>query len=621
MPPEKAEMTDAAPLPGGSDEGTAEHRSTGPLRLGVNLMPLTLASGGMRQYVLQLLPWLLRLSPHRLVLFHGLSAQPSVAGLLRRLGPAQRRRVAAVELRLQDDLFAHAGCFDVLFSPLNGLAPDLLDRPTLTTLADVQEQFFPHYFTPTQLADRARHYPRSARAATVLLTISDFSRRSICAAFGVPADKVRVTHLAANDEIVAAPAEWPAALEPLPARYVFYPANLYPHKGHRTLLDALRLLNHERRLDVSCVLTGQPAEPGIDLRQEIAARSLERKVRWLGHVAAAALRHLYENAVALAFPSQFEGFGMPLVEAMLCGCPVIAAPVASVPEVVGDAALLVQPSAEAFADSIARVLTEPALADDLRRRGRAQAARFQAARLAEQTLDAIDLAVRRFRAERATGGPAVSFVVRVRRGGRALVRALASLAFEALEHDEVLLLAEPARLGPEARALADNLGMVRFLGARGDWLSRVRHEVVCILDEGQRLVEGATASALAALAADPEARAVVGEVLALGRDNRITSCCYRPALPWSKNPPPSAAVFWSRALLAEHRAMLPRRRWTGAVLERAGGAVGVLYRSVACGKGRGRLARVKAAGRALVRRLPSWLQGPMRGLYRQLRAG
>src|SRR5438552_2367280 len=83
----------------------------------------------------------------------------------------------------------------------------------------------PSASTPDQPDKRALHYPRSARAATVLLTISEFSRRSICAAFGVPAGKVRVTHLAPNDEIVDARAEWPAALgEPLPARYVFYPA-------------------------------------------------------------------------------------------------------------------------------------------------------------------------------------------------------------------------------------------------------------------------------------------------------------------------------------------------------------------------------------------------------------
>src|SRR6516165_6323961 len=85
------------------------------LRIGVNLCPLSLGGGGMRQYVLQLLPWLLRLSPHRLLLFHGLSAQPSLASMLRRLTLSERSRVQPIFLNNQEQIFARAGEFDVLF--------------------------------------------------------------------------------------------------------------------------------------------------------------------------------------------------------------------------------------------------------------------------------------------------------------------------------------------------------------------------------------------------------------------------------------------------------------------------------------------------------------------------
>src|SRR5262249_46299369 len=153
---------------------------------------------------LQLIPWLVRLSGHTLQLFHGPHGQPSVASALRSLSPPERRRVEAVEVGTEDDIFAHSGRFDVYFCPLNRLAPRLLDRPTLPTLPDVQELFFPEYFTPEQLADRRAHYPFLARAVTLLLTISEYSKGTICDRLGVSPDKVRVTYLGPNDDLAHA---------------------------------------------------------------------------------------------------------------------------------------------------------------------------------------------------------------------------------------------------------------------------------------------------------------------------------------------------------------------------------------------------------------------------------
>ncbi len=260
--------------------------------------------------------------------------------------------------------------FDVFFCPLNCLAPDLLDRPTVATLADIQERFFPNYFTPLERQIRAELYPHTAHAATILLTISQFSKDSICSAFGVPPEKVVVTPLSPG--VVDVEADGPASLPPLPGKYFFYPANLYPHKDHILLLDALRLLR-DRGVDCACVLTGQPVQPGIDIQRETATRGLDDRVTWLGHVSAAAVRRLYEGAAALAFPSQFEGFGLPLVEAMACGCPVVATPAGSIPEVAGDAALLVAGTAEAFADALQRVWIDTGLRADSIARGRVRA--------------------------------------------------------------------------------------------------------------------------------------------------------------------------------------------------------------------------------------------------------
>jgi glycosyltransferase involved in cell wall biosynthesis len=600
-------------------------------RIGINLSGLTLGGGGMRQYVLQLLPWLLRLSAHRFVVFYHLQGWPSLASLLRRLSPEQRGRLELVEVHRQEDVFAHAGRFDVYFSPLNGFGPDLLDRPTLSTIADVQEQFFPHYFTAESLGHRAAIYPHTAHAVTTLLTISEFSRESICKAFGVPPAKVRAVHLAPNDDLVAAPPRWPAELGEPPGRFVFYPANLYPHKNHAALLDALALLR-ERGIECECVLTGRPAEPGIDLNAEVARRHLAGRVRWLGHVAGPTLRWLYENAVVLCFPSQFEGFGMPLVEAMLCGCPVVANPSSSVPEICGGAALLVPASGEAYADAVAALLADPAMRDELVARGRTRAQHFSARRLAEETLHAIEDAVAGFHPPRPTGAGAgtLTFVVRPRAGGRALVETLTSVAFEAEEHDEVLVTAEPGQLDGAARTLCANLGIVRFVPPGGaGWLMEVNREQVWVLDEGRQVCEGAARAALAALAAEPAAPAVVGEVLWRAGGGALAGAAYLPPRvgePRQWHDPPACAVVWRTAFLRGHGGTPAADRPAAALGGDPGGLP--LYRTLATAPAPatappppGFRGLVGATGKALVRRMPGWVRRPLRGLYHRVARG
>jgi glycosyltransferase involved in cell wall biosynthesis len=557
--------------------------------------------------------------------------------MLRRLAPDLRRRVRPVPIENQEAIYAHAHRFDVFFCPLNALMPDLLDRPTLATLADVQEQFFPQYFTQEQLTTRGWLYPRTARASTILFTLSEFSKQSICEKFGVAPDKVHVAYLAPDDEDLHAAPEWPGHLPPLPERFVFYPANLYPHKNHEMLLQAVRILR-DRGSDCGCVLTGHPTHPGTPIEERIAAHGLRDRVFWLGHVAPGALRYLYEHAVALCFPSQFEGFGMPLVEAMHCGCPVLASPVASIPEVVGDAGLLVQPSAPAFADAVMRLLAEPRLREELAAKGRARAERFTARALAETTLRGIDYAITRFTGfhhNKATRSR-VSYVVRVYAGGPALARTLASLCYELRDHDEILVIGERRRMDAAVLALCDNLEAVRFLPP-GNWIDAVGNETVCYFREGDHLREGASQAALAAFAESPGWQAVVGEALAVDARGRYVAGRFVPP----RSPQqlqgiavPPATVFWRRSFLQKHGGMLSPRFRAGPVLALAGGAVRLLERTLAAvetvvearydgpGLARrlvgslGRAARrFPSARRAVIKLLPRRLEAALRGWY------
>ncbi|HEY2943210.1 MAG TPA: glycosyltransferase family 1 protein, partial [Vicinamibacteria bacterium] len=159
--------------------------------------------------------------------------------------------------------------------------------------------------------------------------------------------------------------------------YLFFPAHTWPHKNHRAAVEALRLLRDRHGLRMRLVCSGNPrqAQPALDA--QIAAAGLEAQVRFLGYCPPADMPSLYRGAAALVFPSLFEGFGMPVLEAMASGCPVVCANRTSLPEVAGDAALLVDPEDhEALAEALRRVSTDADLRADLRARGLAHAARF-----------------------------------------------------------------------------------------------------------------------------------------------------------------------------------------------------------------------------------------------------
>jgi glycosyltransferase involved in cell wall biosynthesis len=528
----------------------------------------------MRHYIMQLIPWLLRLSEHELTIFFTVQGQPSLARVLCSLSLAELRRVQLIEIDDQEQIFRHAHDFDVYFCPLNGFAPGLLDRPTLGTLADIQDQFFPQYFTAQQLELRKQLYPYMARAVTTLLTISEFSKRCICDAFGIPDSKVQVTYLAPSDDVLHAKPQWPSYLPSLPDRYVFYPANLYPHKNHELLLQSIRVLRDQYGIDCACVMTGHEASPGVAISERIEAHGLRGHARWLGYVPPAALRYLYTNAEALAFPSRFEGFGMPLVEAMLCDCPIVATPTTCIPEIVGDAALLAEGTEKEFAAALARVLREKAERRRLIENGRERLKLFNARSMAEATLRAIEDAPARFMGpSRTVSEPAISFVVCPSAGDASFTRTLASLAYEARDHDEILVLAEPHELSPKAVAFCDNLGTARFLTSvkkAGNWIEDVRHDLVCYLREGETLCRGACRAVQEAFAESASCQAVVGQAIEVDGHGRCVKNRFVPTdapIKIMGRMIPPAAVFWRRAFVQSKRDLLEKELWTNWLLQ------------------------------------------------------
>jgi glycosyltransferase involved in cell wall biosynthesis len=238
---------------------------------------------------------------------------------------------------------------DALHFPLSVMLPPVSKPPAVTSVLDVQHEFFPEFFPRAEVAYRRVAYLRTVRRSRLVITISEHAAATIRERLAVPRTKLRPIHLGIEHE----------RFRPGPEEredFLLYPARPWPHKNHARLFEAMKLLP-ELRL----VLTGYdgPVPEGVES---------------LGRVSSDELASLYRRAAALVFPSLYEGFGQPPLEAMACGCPVACSDRASLPEVVGDAARLFDPeSPEAIAAAVRDVLAAP---EEWRARGLARAAGF-----------------------------------------------------------------------------------------------------------------------------------------------------------------------------------------------------------------------------------------------------
>ena len=242
-------------------------------------------------------------------------------------------------------IYAYRDEFDLYFGPLNNLRPRIYDRPTVGLLLDIQEQYFPQYFTSSELIARREAYPELCRAATTVVTISHFCRRSFMEKFGIDGSKIEVIPAAPQHHLLGEDASADEAWQgpPPAAPYFFYPANFYAHKNHALLLDAIEKLTIGGQWSFHVVFVGAEPPAGYPLRREISRRNLGQRCHVLSNLSAGQMRFLYRNALAVVLPTMFEGFGMPAVEAMACGCPLICSDIDALREVAADHALYFQP--------------------------------------------------------------------------------------------------------------------------------------------------------------------------------------------------------------------------------------------------------------------------------------
>jgi glycosyltransferase involved in cell wall biosynthesis len=363
------------------------------VRIGVNCFLLQPHIGGLRQYFVTLFRELLTGDDDNEYVFFWYRHN---AEELEQLG-TDRWQKHAVLLDDQPQVLAHLDRIDLYFCPLSVLYPRPFPRPTVMTLVDIQEVFYPQFFTPADLYLRALHFPISTRMADRVITTSEFSRQTLLEHHRLPPTRVKVVYLCADERYARGDAVGRRPNGPLPERFLLYPANWWKHKNHAVLFQALRHLRHERGRRFDLVLTGFGQGADSPSRAAAVEHGVEDQVHWLGYRPVEELAYLYGHAEMLVFPSLFEGFGIPLVEAMASGCPIVAARDTSIPEVVGDAAELFDPtSPAALADAVLRVADDPARRETLRAQGRARARRFSVADMADGHRRAFEEAVRAY---------------------------------------------------------------------------------------------------------------------------------------------------------------------------------------------------------------------------------
>ena len=279
------------------------------------------------------------------------------------------------------------------------VAPPIARLPVVTTIHDLSFEDIPGLFArPTEM--RLKLTVRlAARRSAAVITISEFTRSRISYHYGIDPKRIVVTPLGVDAfwrPVAAADAERHLSSLALPDRFVLAVGNLHPRKNIPRLIWAVAAARAQGAGDVHLVLAGHPAWRAADDEPAIDRADGHGWVHELGYVSAETLRALYSTAHVVAYPSLYEGFGLPVLEALACGAVVVAANATAIPEVAGEAAILVEPmSTEAIAEGLLVASTDEGLRARLRDAGPARAKASTWHRCAEGTVEAYRLALSR----------------------------------------------------------------------------------------------------------------------------------------------------------------------------------------------------------------------------------
>ena len=270
------------------------------------------------------------------------------------------------------------------------IAPPYCPCPTVVTVHDLSYVLFPHFFSLRDRLLLSTLVPISLRRAAKVIAVSQRTKEDLLEYYHLPESQVAVTYEAASEAFQ--PIENDALLTEVKEKYGLHEpfiltiGNLQPRKNLARLVKAYAGLRKEGFAH-PLVIVGQAYWQTSDIYRAVKEHGLEDQVVFTGYVPDVDLPLLYNAADLFTFVSLYEGFGLPVLEAMACGTPVVSSRGGSLPEVVGDAGVLVDPlDVEGITQAMAEVLSQPQLASQLRAKGLKQAASFSWRRMAEETL-------------------------------------------------------------------------------------------------------------------------------------------------------------------------------------------------------------------------------------------
>jgi glycosyltransferase involved in cell wall biosynthesis len=295
------------------------------------------------------------------------------------------------------DLDRHG--MDVMHFPFATIDPSFfrIRSSIVLTIPDIQHEYYPEFFRGEILELRRRLYRGSAERADIVIAISEFTKKSLIEKYGLKPEKCIVAYPSCSSEFrrIEDMNRLDAIRKKysLPDKFLFYPAGTWPHKNHLKLLEALILLKEKYSFEQKVIMTGIAKNYHKTIMDSVGRLNLDNQVAFLNHVPFPDLPPIYNLAKIMVFPSLFEGFGIPVLEAMSVGLPVVCSDRTSLPEVAGDAALYFNPENPGeMADRIFLLWNDRNLRKDLVMKGLERVNKFTAENTLAKTLTAYSLA-------------------------------------------------------------------------------------------------------------------------------------------------------------------------------------------------------------------------------------
>lgn len=306
----------------------------------------------------------------------------NVKASLRALAPLRslwRSLRSGVRHLPKSDGYVESGDFDLVHFPTQ--MAYVTELPSIYQPWDLQHLHYPQFFSKDEYQLRERLYRAFCERATFVCVQAEWTKQDLVQHYGIAPEKVTVipwgSVFTAYQKPAAECAHSVVAKFGLPDEYFIYPAVTWPHKNHEVILRALQLLKRDRRLIPHACFTGALTEHRMVLEKLAAELGIANQLHFLGFVSTDELQSLFSSAKAMLFPSKFEGFGLPVLEAFHTGLPVLCSRSSTLPEVAQDAALYFDADSQMeLAELMTRVLHEPSLRNELSRKGRSVLAQY-----------------------------------------------------------------------------------------------------------------------------------------------------------------------------------------------------------------------------------------------------